>query len=66
MTFSCSILYLSANVEVLEFNLKAGPQSGISTADEHNDRELSEITVSEPLLCQNHKFAVSLEGRCLL
>ncbi|KAL3987639.1 hypothetical protein ACER0C_014754 [Sarotherodon galilaeus] len=34
----------------------ACPQSGISTADEHNDRDFSEITVSELLLCQNHKF----------
>lgn len=51
MTLSVSVSYVSGNAEVLEFNLKAGPQSGISTAEERNDGELSEITVSEPLLC---------------
>ena len=58
-------VYVNA-VDFLSLIWKQAPQSGISTADERNDRELREITVSEPLLCQNHKFRVSPEGRCLL
>lgn len=41
-------------LQFLSFNLQ--PHSPGFPPDEHNDHEMGEITASEPLLCQNHKF----------